>query len=50
MARVAMRRAAQMTGIAPQFLVDNLERALAYYHVTRSATIGSTVIARRAGK
>ena len=25
------RRAAQITGIAPQFLVDNLDRSIAYY-------------------
>ena len=28
---VAVRRAAQITGIAPQFLVDDLDRAVAYY-------------------
>ena len=28
---VAVRRAAQITGIAPQFLVDDLDRAIAYY-------------------
>jgi catechol 2,3-dioxygenase-like lactoylglutathione lyase family enzyme len=28
---VAVRSAAQITGIAPQFLVDDLDRAVAYY-------------------
>jgi uncharacterized glyoxalase superfamily protein PhnB len=31
MAPVAVRSAAQITGIAPQFLVDDLDRAIAYY-------------------
>ena len=31
MSRVTVRRAAQITGIAPQFLVDDLDRAIAYY-------------------
>ena len=31
MSPVAVRGAAQMTGIAPQFLVDDLDRAIAYY-------------------
>jgi catechol 2,3-dioxygenase-like lactoylglutathione lyase family enzyme len=28
---VAVRRTTQLTGIAPQFLVDDLDRAIAYY-------------------
>ena len=28
---VAVRSGAQLTGIAPQFLVDDLDRAIAYY-------------------
>jgi len=31
MSPVAVRSAAQITGIAPQFLVDDLDRAIAYY-------------------
>ena len=31
MCSVTAVRAAQITGIAPQFLVDNLDRAIAYY-------------------
>ena len=31
MSPVAVRGAAQITGIAPQFLVDDLDRAIAYY-------------------
>ena len=31
MTPVAVRGAAQVTGIAPQFLVDDLDRAVAYY-------------------
>src|SRR5579872_769449 len=31
MSTVAAHRAAHLTGIAPQFLVDDLERAIAYY-------------------
>ena len=31
MTPVAVRSAAQITGIAPQFLVDDLDRAVAYY-------------------
>ena len=31
MSSVTGRRAAQITGIAPQFLVDDLDRAIAYY-------------------
>ena|SRR5690348_3846103 len=31
MATVAVRGKTQITGIAPQFLVDDLERAIAYY-------------------
>lgn len=31
MSAVSVRSAAQVTGIAPQFLVDNLDRAIAYY-------------------
>ena len=31
MPSVTARSAAQITGIAPQFLVDNLDRAIAYY-------------------
>lgn len=31
MSPVTARSAAQVTGIAPQFLVDNLDRAIAYY-------------------
>lgn len=31
MSPVTVRSAAQITGIAPQFLVDNLDRAIAYY-------------------
>jgi uncharacterized glyoxalase superfamily protein PhnB len=31
MSSVAVRSAAQITGIVPQFLVDDLERAIAYY-------------------
>lgn len=31
MSPVPVRSAAQITGIAPQFLVDDLERAIAYY-------------------
>jgi hypothetical protein len=32
MSQMAVRNAAQITGIAPQFLVDDLDRAIAYYH------------------
>jgi hypothetical protein len=31
MSTVASHRATHLTGIAPQFLVDNLDRAIAYY-------------------
>ncbi len=31
MSTVTVQRAAQLTGIAPQFLVDDLDRAIAYY-------------------
>ena len=31
MSTVTVQRAAHLTGIAPQFLVDNLDRAIAYY-------------------
>ena len=31
MSQVAIRGATQITGIAPQFLVDDLDRAIAYY-------------------
>jgi catechol 2,3-dioxygenase-like lactoylglutathione lyase family enzyme len=31
MSEVTVRRASQITGIAPQFLVDDLDRAIAYY-------------------
>jgi catechol 2,3-dioxygenase-like lactoylglutathione lyase family enzyme len=31
MSTVAVQRPTQLTGIAPQFLVDDLERAIAYY-------------------
>ena len=31
MSTVASQRATQLTGIAPQFLVDHLDRAIAYY-------------------
>ena len=31
MSTVASHRAARLTGIAPQFLVDDLDRAIAYY-------------------
>jgi catechol 2,3-dioxygenase-like lactoylglutathione lyase family enzyme len=31
MSTVAVQRPTQLTGIAPQFLVDDLERAVAYY-------------------
>ncbi len=31
MSTVASHRATQLTGIAPQFLVDDLDRAIAYY-------------------
>ncbi len=31
MSQVTVRSAAQITGIAPQFLVDDLDRAIAYY-------------------
>jgi catechol 2,3-dioxygenase-like lactoylglutathione lyase family enzyme len=31
MSTVAVHRAAHLTGIAPQFLVDDLDRAIAYY-------------------
>lgn len=31
MSTVTVHRATQLTGIAPQFLVDNLDRAIAYY-------------------
>ena len=31
MSTVIAQRAAHLTGIAPQFLVDNLDRAIAYY-------------------
>src|SRR6185437_5795980 len=31
MSRNAVQRATRVTGIAPQFLVDDLERAIAYY-------------------
>jgi len=31
MSTVAVHRATQLTGIAPQFLVDDLDRAIAYY-------------------
>src|SRR5262245_17794500 len=31
MSKVAIDRATRITGIAPQFLVDDLERAIAYY-------------------
>lgn len=31
MSTVVLHRAAHLTGIAPQFLVDDLERAIAYY-------------------
>lgn len=31
MSTLASQRAAQLTGIAPQFLVDDLDRAIAYY-------------------
>jgi uncharacterized glyoxalase superfamily protein PhnB len=31
MSTVASQRATQLTGIAPQFLVDDLDRAIAYY-------------------
>ena len=31
MSPVAVRSAAQITGVAPQFLVDDLDRAIAYY-------------------
>jgi catechol 2,3-dioxygenase-like lactoylglutathione lyase family enzyme len=31
MSSVAVHRATQLTGIAPQFLVDDLDRAVAYY-------------------
>jgi catechol 2,3-dioxygenase-like lactoylglutathione lyase family enzyme len=34
MSTVALRRTAHVTGIAPQFLVDDLERAIAYYRGT----------------
>jgi catechol 2,3-dioxygenase-like lactoylglutathione lyase family enzyme len=31
MSKVAVHRTTQLTGIAPQFLVDDLDRAIAYY-------------------
>jgi catechol 2,3-dioxygenase-like lactoylglutathione lyase family enzyme len=31
MATVTVHRATHLTGIAPQFLVDDLDRAIAYY-------------------